>query len=164
MIMKRVLVFAVFCALALVPFSSFGQESNRSDSGANIQDQVKKLNEQLMAAEVKPDVDFVDSILTEDYSHTHANGIVQTKEQFMEGLKSGSHGYALLDVSDVRARVYGRTVILEGHVHIKGSNMGKVTAEGHNLFSEVWVQQGGKWRLAQWLTLHLPTGPATEPK
>jgi hypothetical protein len=156
--MRRLSVLAVLIALALVPVTLFCQESakpSQSAPDANIE-QVIKLNEQLMAAEVQPDVAFVDSILADDYSHTHANGIVQSKAEFMEGLKSGSHGYALLDLSDVHARAYGATVIVEGHVHIKGTSMGKQTAEGHNLFSEVWVQQAGKWRLAAWLTLRLP--------
>ena len=157
--MKRFsMLAACFLALALAPIASFGRESAKPSpaaDGANI-DQVIKLNEQLMAAEVQPDVAFVDSVLADDYSHTHANGIVQSKAEFMEGLKSGSHGYAMLELTDVHGRAYGSTVIVEGHVHIKGTSMGKQTAEGHNLFSEVWVQQGGKWRLAAWLTLRLP--------
>jgi Domain of unknown function (DUF4440) len=160
--MRRLSVLAIFITLALVPLTLFCQESAKSSPSApsaNIE-QVIKLNEQLMAAEVKPDVAFVDSILADDYSHTHANGIVQSKAEFMEGLKSASHGYALLDLSDVHARAYGATVVVEGHVHIKGTNMGKQTGEGRNLFSEFWVQQGGKWRLAAWLTLRLPAPPA----
>jgi hypothetical protein len=160
--MRRLSVLAVFVTLALVPIRLFCQESAKSSpsaAGANLE-QVIKLNEQLMAAEVQPDVAFVDSILADDYSHTHANGVVQSKAEFMEGLKSASHGYALLDLSDVHARAYGPTVIVEGHVHIKGTNMGKQTGEGRNLFSEFWVQQGGKWRLAAWLTLRLPAPAA----
>lgn len=157
--MRRLSVLAVFITLALVPVTLFGQESGKPLQSAAIE-QVIKLNEQLMAAEVQPDVAFIDTILTDDYTHTHANGIVQSKAEFMEGLKSGSHGYALLDLSDVHARAYGATVIVEGHVHIKGTSMGKQTAEGHNLFSEVWVEQGGKWRLAAWLTLRLPAPAA----
>lgn len=161
--MRRLSLFVVFIALGLVPATLFCQEmakSSPSAAGANIE-QVIKLNEQLMAAEVQPDVAFVDSVLADDYTHTHANGIRQTKAEFMDGLKSGSHGYALLELSDVHARAYGATVIVDGNVHIKGTSMGKQTAEGHNLFSEVWIQQGGKWRLAAWLTLRLPAPAAS---
>jgi ketosteroid isomerase-like protein len=158
--LRNALLFVV-PALLLAPFLCFAQQSaGTSNSAADTAEQVMRLNDKLMAAEVQPDVAFVESVLTDDYTHTHANGLVQTKAKFLEGIKSRSHAYALLDLSDVHARVYGRTVILEGHVHIKGTNMGKQTGEGHNLFSEVWVQQGGKWRLAQWLTLHLPKGAA----
>jgi|SRR5271165_7413686 len=163
--MRRLSVLAVFLTLALVPvtpvtlFCQESPKSSQSAAGANIE-QVIKLNEQLMAAEVQPDVAFVESILADDYSHTHASGIVQSKAEFVEGLKSASHGYALLDLSDVHARAYGAAVIVEGHVHIKGTSMGKQTAEGHNIFSETWVQQGGKWRLAAWLTLRLPAPAA----
>ena len=160
--MRRLSVLAVFITLALVPVTLFCQDSAKSSpsaAGANIE-QVIKLNDQLMAAEVQPDVALVDSILADDYSHTHANGVVQSKAEFMEGLKSASHGYALLDLSDVHARAYGATVIVEGHVHIKGTNMGKQTGEGQNLFSEVWVQQAGEWHLATWLTLRLPAPAA----
>ena len=153
---------AIFITLAFAPVTLFCQESAKASpaaASANLE-QVIKLNEQLMAAEVQPDVAFVDGILADDYTHTHANGILQSKAEFMEGLKTGSHGYALLDLSDVHARAYGTTVIVEGHVHIKGTNMGKQTGEGHNLFSEVWVQQGGKWRLAAWLTLRHPAHAA----
>jgi hypothetical protein len=161
-LIRRLSIVVVFFALAFTSFNLFCQESGKSSpfAASATTEQVIKLNEQLMAAEVQPDVTFVESILADDYSHTHANGIVQTKAEFMEGLKSGSHGYAMLELTDVHARAYGTTVIVEGHVHIKGTNMGKQTAEGHNLFSEVWVQQGGKWRLAAWLTLRLPTPAA----
>jgi len=160
--MVRSCVLAVFMMVVFLPATSFCQGSDRSAqsaAGANAE-QVIKLNEQLMAAEVQPDVTFVDSVLADDYTHTHANGIRQSRAEFMEGLKNGSHGYGLLDLSDVRARAYGSTVIVEGNVHIKGTNMGKQTGEGRNLFSEVWVQQGGKWRLAAWLTLRLPAAAA----
>src|SRR5665213_3008762 len=160
--MRRLSVLAVFFTLALVPFTLFCQESDKSSqskTGTNIE-QVLKLNEQVMAAEVQPDVAFLEGILADDYSHTHANGVVQTKAEFMNGLKSGSHGYALLELTDVHARAYGTTVIVEGHVHIKGTSMGKQTAEGHNLFSEVWVQQAAQWRLAAWLTLRFPAPAA----
>jgi len=162
--MKRLSVLAATILFAIVPAIAFCQQSagpSPSAVGANME-QVVKLNEQLMAAEVQPDVAFVDGTLADDYTHTHANGIRQSKAEFMEGLKSGSHGYALLDLSDVHARAYGSTVIVEGHVHIKGTNMGKQTGEGRNLFSETWVQQGGKWRLAAWLTLRLPAPPAAQ--
>jgi hypothetical protein len=160
--MRRLSVLVASIIFTLVPVTLFCQESTKaaqSPADSNIE-KVIKLNEQLMAAEVQPDVAFVESVLADDYSHTHASAMVQTKAEFMEGLKSGSHGYALLDLTDVHARAYGTTVIVEGHVHIKGTSMGKQTAEGHNIFSEVWVQQGGKWRLAAWLTLRLPAPPA----
>ncbi len=163
--MRRLSVLAAFIALALVPVTSYCQvsaKSSRPAADANIE-QVLKLNEQLMAAEVKPDVAFVQSVLADGYTNTHANGVVQSEAQFLEGMKTGSHGYGLLDLSDVHARDYGSTVIVEGHVHIQGTNMGKQIGDGHNLFSEVWVQQSGKWRLAAWLTLHLPASPSSAP-
>ena len=55
--MRSLSVLAAFITLALVPVTLFCQESAKSSQsppGANIE-QVLKLNEQLMAAEVRPD-------------------------------------------------------------------------------------------------------------
>ena len=112
-----------------------------------------------MAAEVQPDVAFVDSILADDYSHTHANGIVQSKAEFMQGLKSASHGYALLDLTDVHARAYDATVVVAGTSTLREPIWASRQAKDATCFPNSGSSKAASCAAA-WLTLRLPAPAA----
>jgi ketosteroid isomerase-like protein len=124
--------------------------------------EVLKMNEECNAAELRGDVAAMDSFETDDFTHTQANGTVEHKAEYLNGVGSGAHKFLLLDLSEVHVRSYGNSAIVEGHIHLRANNNGKI-ADVNNLFMTVWVKQQGKWREAAWIADGPPKTPVSAP-
>jgi stress response protein SCP2 len=162
MFLNRVLQCALFCALVFIPGFSFAAESDNavpaaqsSDATAEADQEVLKMNAECNAAELRGDVAVMDNCETDDFTHTHANGTVEHRAEYMKGVGSGAHKFLALDLSEVHVRSYGVAAIVEGHLHLRANNNGKI-ADVNNLFMTVWVKQQGKWREAAWIAIRLP--------
>jgi hypothetical protein len=118
-----------------------------------------KVNEECNAAELKADIKAMDACETADFTHTHANGMVEHKAEYLQGVGSGAHHFLALDLSDVHVRTYGTTGIVEEHMHLRANNSGKI-ADVHNLVMTVWTKQNGKWLEAAWIAVGLPKNVA----
>src|SRR5579864_7286942 len=162
MSINRVLPSAFGCALVLIIGLSFAQPPDHllaatraGDPKADADQEVLKINEECNTAELKGDVAAMDSCETEDFTHTHANGMVEHKAEYLKGVGSGAHKFLALDLSDVHVRSYGTTAIVEEHIHLRADNSGKI-ADVNNLVMTVWTKQQGKWREAAWMAVGLP--------
>jgi ketosteroid isomerase-like protein len=139
----------------LVPGVCFGQGTTRSfapgdtakDKG--IEEQIAKMTEEVVAAEVREDAAAMNRFFTENYTHTHAAGKIQTKAEFIADFKPGTHKYKAADISEIRVRSFGTSALVSGHEHIavEGPN-----GDHHYSFVAFWVQDQGKWRIAAWVT------------
>ena len=153
---------ALGCAFVLVAGFSFVRPAARlfaaprpGDTKDDAGREVLKINEECNAAELKGDVARMDSCETADFEHIHANGMVEHKAEFLKGVGSGAHKFLALDLSDVHARSYGTTAIVEEHMHLRADNSGRI-ADVNNLVMTVWTKQQGKWREAAWMAVGLP--------
>jgi ketosteroid isomerase-like protein len=126
-----------------------------ADAKSEADEQVLKMNAECNAAELRADVAAMDACETEDFTHTHANGIVEHKAEYLKGVASGEHHFLALDLSDVHVRSYGATAIVDEHMHLRANNSGRI-ADVNNLVMTVWTKQQGKWREAAWIAVGLP--------
>jgi Domain of unknown function (DUF4440) len=131
-----------------------------ADVKAAANQEVLKINEECNAAELRGDAAAMDHCEMDDFTHTHANGTVEHKAEYLKGVGSGAHKFLLLDLSEVHVRSYGTAAIVEGHIHLRANNSGKI-ADVNNLFMTVWVKQQGKWREAAWIADRLPENSAS---
>ena len=159
---NRILPRAFGCVLVLVAGVSFAPlaagllaATRPGDAKTDVDQEVLKINEECNAAELKGDVAAMDKCETEDFTHIHANGMVEHKAEYLKGVGSGAHKFLALDLSDVHVRSYGTTAIVEEHMHLRADNSGKI-ADVHNLVMTVWTKQQGKWREAAWMAVGLP--------
>ena len=154
MFIRLVLVVVFSCVLTLVPGLSFGQGAGAPSGAAKLAgalgQQLLKWNEEMLAAQVRGDIAALDQLLTDDYTRLHAVGAVETKAEFLNGLKEPH--FLAIQTSDVTVRVYGSTAILVGHALVKRVG----DPDDHTTFMDVWVQQNGKWRVAAWVTTRIP--------
>jgi stress response protein SCP2 len=162
MSLNRVLLCALGCALVFVARFSFDGQTARvlaasrpGDAKAEADQEVLKMNAECNAAELRADVAAMDACETEDFTHTHANGMVEHKAEYLKGVGSGEHKFLALDLTDVHARSYGATAIVEEHMHLRANNGGRI-ADVNNLVMTVWTKQQGKWREAAWIAVGLP--------
>jgi hypothetical protein len=125
------------------------------DAKAQIDQEVLKINAECNAAELRADIAAMDSCETDDFTHTHASGQVEYKAEYLKGIGSGAHKFLTLDLTDLHVRSYGTAAIVEGHIHLRANNLGKI-ADVNNQLMTVWVKQQGKWREAAWFAVGLP--------
>jgi hypothetical protein len=164
---KAILLWVFSSTLAFLPALLFAAKTatapaaaQSSDARAQDNQDVLKMNAECNDSELRADVAAMDRCETDDFTHTHANGMVEYKTGYIQGVGSGTHKFLLLDLSDVHVRSYGASAIVEGHIHLRANNSGKI-ADVHNVFMTVWVKQQGKWREAAWIAVGLPAEKAT---
>ena len=159
---NRVLLCAFSCALVFVAAFPFAGQAGRAlaatppaDAQAEADQEVLKINAECNDAELRGDVAAMGNCETEDFTHTHANGMVEHKAEYLKGVGSGAHKFLALDLSDVHVRSYGATAIVDEHMHLRADNGGRI-ADVNNLVMTVWTKQQGKWREAAWIAVGLP--------
>jgi ketosteroid isomerase-like protein len=97
----------------------------------------------------------VGAMMTDDFTFTHPNGVVESKTQFLDALKTGSLKYKTLTDEERQVRVHGATGIVSGTCRIV------VTASGTEfdvrvVFTELWVKKGTGWKMVLWHASNAP--------
>ena len=116
---------------------------------------VVALEHQRMKAMGARDVGTLDKLLSDDLFYVHSSARVDTKHSLIGGMESGSTVYSSVAPSDIVARDYGDTVVLNGLAAIK------VTVNGNPLeftvrYTDVWVRKGDNWQMTVWQSTKLP--------
>lgn len=169
MLHNRVVLCALGCAfllggLFLAPRTSRALAAPAADAKAGADQEVMKMNAECNDAELRGDVAAMDNCETPDFTHIHANGMVEHKAEYLKGVGSGAHKFLALDLSDVHVRSYGATAIVEEHMHLRADNGGRI-ADVNNLVMTVWTKEQGKWHEAAWMAVGLPgSRPTAESK
>ena len=161
MSLNRLLLCVLSCTLVFAfAFWFAGLPGNAApavqsgDAKVQADQEVLKMNAECNAAELRGDVAAMDRCETDDFTHTHANGTVEYKAEYLKGVGSGAHKFLTLDLSDLHVRSYGAAAIVEGHIHLRANNSGRI-ADVNNQLMTVWVKQQGKWREAAWMAVGL---------
>jgi hypothetical protein len=155
----RSLVGSCFFAL-LLAFSSgsFGRSSRAVEGPAETVDQqIVRLTQEVAAAEVHSDspaeeaknIALLDKLSTDDSTHTHGHGRVQSKADYINDLKTGKSRIGAISLSDLKVRTYGSCAIINGQFQSQDL-VHKETSQF--LFTAFWVQQQGAWRMAAWVS------------
>jgi ketosteroid isomerase-like protein len=144
--MRRIGVTVLLMTLiSLMSFPSCTTNMETDDK----QQEVLAAHEKRRQATLNGDANTVASMMTDDLTFTHANAVVESKEQFVEALKTRRLQYRALTDEDLQVRVNGSTGVVSGTVHIV------VDAAGTEynlrvLFTELWVKEGETWKMMLW--------------
>jgi len=102
------------------------------------------------------------AMMTDDLTYTHSSGVEESKAVFLEALKTGKYVYREITPRDRRVRVHGDAAVVSGPCHVVIEPSGK-RAELDLYFTELYVKEGGQWRMALWQSTRLPApAPATK--
>ena len=109
--------------------------------------EIDQLEEEWRNAMLKGDSAALDSLLAEDYTAITARGAIQTKEQAIDNLKSGTLQVTTLTLSDRKVRIYGTTAVVTSIAELVGSrNAQELT--GRYRYTHVYVRnQQGQWKI-----------------
>ena len=148
--MKQLLLWAGVLVLALQPATAqmcnmAGKEKGKK--GGSVEEQIKSLSDQGREAALKGDASFLETNTTEDHTVVGNMGNIMSKSDAIQMRKSGDVKYSSIDVSDQKVRVYGNTAVLTATADLKGTVKDK-DISGKYRIGQVWVKQGGKWKIA----------------
>lgn len=109
--------------------------------------EIDHLEESWKDAILKRNVPAMDRLLADDYIAITANGILQSKQQALDSLKSGNISFNSIDLSDRKVRFYGQTALVTSRAEISGdATHGDIS--GSYRFTRVYVRDGhGSWKI-----------------
>lgn len=111
--------------------------------------------DQRFAATIAGDTAALAAMMADDLSYTHSSAVTETKAEFLEALKSGKYVYREIKPGERRVRVWSDAAVVSGPAHVVIEPGGKRT-EIDLYFSELYVRQNGRWRMALWHSTRLP--------
>jgi ketosteroid isomerase-like protein len=147
--MKTYRILLLFLLMvAAVPPCSLAQ------SPMSVEQAVMHFEQERVDAMTKGDLAALDRMLADDFIYTHSNARVETKQQLIDALKSGAFKYEEIKHSDLKAQVYGDTVVLRGKsdLKIKANNL---PLAFQIRFLGVYVKANGRWQLTAWQSTRL---------
>jgi ketosteroid isomerase-like protein len=116
--------------------------ANRMSAGQEL----TKLENSWNDATVKHDWAFLDGILAADYTWTDPDGIVWTKPEYLESLKSGESVITSSIADDMNVRSYGDMAVVTGCTTVKEQYKGK-DVSGQYRWTNVWAKDYlGRWK------------------
>ena len=127
-----------------------------SASAADAEQAVLAAQDKRIAATLAADVTLLGEMMTDDLSYTHSNANVETKPEFLEGIRSGKYRYQAMAFDDRHVRLHGdQTAIVSGTCRVR------VTSAGRDLdirlrFTELYVKQAGAWKMVLWQSTRVP--------
>jgi ketosteroid isomerase-like protein len=94
------------------------------------------------------DADKIAKFLIDDYALTNSKGEITTAADDIEDARSGKVHYDVFENYDMKVRVYGgHTAIVTGKTKARGNAQGK-PIDIIVQFTDTFVKQDGRWRLA----------------
>jgi len=105
-------------------------------------------------AMIKADTATLADLLSPDLTYVHSSGVLESRDEYVEAIRSGKYKYKKVDLEDVKVRAYGDTALVSGKATIDVTSSGN---EVHSVlcFLDVWVKQDGKWRMSAWQSTRL---------
>jgi hypothetical protein len=136
-----------FCAAALVV--SGWQQNTAAD-------EVLKREQQRIEYLTTGKIDELAALLSPTLTYTHSSAVLDTKEKFVESLRSGQLAYKSLKHSDVQVRFPTPEVaILNGLSDVESVSNGKPQQVSLR-FTLIYVRKNGVWLMEVWHSARRP--------
>lgn len=117
---------------------------------------VKAAELKRFAATTGRDYDALATLLSDDLVYTHSSASVDSKASYLESLRSGRVVYKEVTPSDLVVRMYGSTAVITGAAIIKTTSNGGEERTSNLRYTDVWVQQDGRWQMVSWQSTRVP--------
>jgi hypothetical protein len=95
--------------------------------------------------------DVLSGVFDDDLLWIHASGVIDSKRSLLASIDSGRLDYRSIEPSEERIRLYENVGLITGSIALDVT-IDDVALNVRNLFTGVWRQAGGDWRLVNWQT------------
>jgi len=135
--MKRSFVFGLF----VIAIGSLAL----AQTTANVEQEIRQIEEQLRVAAIKSDVAVLERLLADDYTNINPNGLVRTRTEVIADVKSGAAKTTALELSNIKVRVYGDAAVLTCDATVKSQLRGQDTS-GQLRRMRIFARRQGRWQ------------------
>jgi ketosteroid isomerase-like protein len=120
--------------------------------------EIDQAEETWRAAMLKGNSTALAALLADDYTGITAKGAIQTKEQAVANLRSGTLQLTVLNISDRKVRVYGSTAVVTSVAELTGGkNDPEIT--GRYRYTRVYVRNAqGQWKIVSFEASRIQEG------
>ena len=113
----------------------------------SVEQAILSLETTRIAAMVRRDIPALAPLLADDLSYSHSSGRTDTKESFLELVRSGH--YLDVDFPDREVVPCGDAAIVRGRAQMRVNHDGAELSYPI-LFMEVYARRNGAWQLVAW--------------
>jgi Domain of unknown function (DUF4440) len=126
-----------------------GANTSRSMARLVAESEVRVAEKQRFDAMMKRDMVALDTLLDDELTYVVAKGSIQSRKEFIDGIKKQSTVYDSIAAHDVRVRVYHGLALATGRAeqHVRNS---KGSSKQMVRFTEIYVRREGRWLLTAW--------------
>ena len=109
--------------------------------------QIEHLEEVWRNAMLKGNISALDALLADDYIAITPTGILQSKEQTLDNLRSGTMRVKSIALTDRKIRMYGATALVTSRAEVEATDPGGEIS-GSYRYTRVYVKDArGAWRV-----------------
>ncbi len=112
----------------------------------NIVHTIQRLEAQWRLAQLKGDTATMANMLSSDYLGIYSDGTLATKNETIAAVKSGALHFTEMNVSDVKIRVFGTTVVVVSKAQVEGTKDGG-PINGTYRYTRVYHRINGVWKI-----------------
>jgi ketosteroid isomerase-like protein len=140
--MPRKFAFLLLFALAA---GAAAQDQDKEKSPLADKSMILALENAWNQAELHHDAGAADAILADTFISVDHHGKLETKAQYMAGLKDKTFNPEQISNTSVTVYMYGNTAIVTSAYRTKGTDNGKPFVH-HGRFTDTWVNFNGTWK------------------
>lgn len=107
---------------------------------------IEKLEQRWQQAALHADTAVMSTMLAEDYLGISGDGTLATKAETLAAFRSGTIRFSKIDISDLKIRVFGPTVVVVSRARVAGANNGE-DISGHYRYTRVYHRINGTWQI-----------------
>jgi ketosteroid isomerase-like protein len=139
---------SVATLLVCILSTGFAQKSGMPRGQRHeLRHEIDQLEQSWRNAVMTKDVAAMDSLLAEDYVAITASGTLQSKEQTLTNLRSGTLNFSSIEFSDRKVRFYDHTALVTSRAEVAGSNADG-DLSGSYRYTRVYVRDAkGVWKI-----------------
>jgi ketosteroid isomerase-like protein len=137
--MKNIALFAVMFVLG-VSVAVARQDSNSDEAG-----RLLALEKAWNLALEQKDVKALDMLLAPTFISVESDGSLQSKNEFLAGIKSPDYQPSQAVTEQTNVQVYGDAAVVVGIFRIKAIEKGKMRVRRER-FVDTWVKNGASWQ------------------
>ncbi len=147
LLFASVIIFAIF-SLAL------GQMKNESSTQNNVEQELKRLEDEWLNSYLRGDKQTFDRIVADDFTRTDESGKFSTKAEEKELVQAPPASVkASLTNEDVQVRVYGNAAIVTGRIVSKVQD----SLSFQSRFTDTFLKRGRRWQVVARHYSRIPT-------
>jgi len=144
LISGRAMAAALALAIGVVPLFAGGLSIAQKHESRH---EIDQLEDEWRTAILNGDVKTMDSLLADDYMAITPSGVLQSREETLQNLRSGRVHFTLLTITDRKVRFYGTTAVVTSLAGMQAS-MPDGQLAGDYRYTRVYVRNAqGVWKI-----------------